>query len=71
MLINSVSGEAKTLAAVLPLARKYGAAVIGLALDADGIPESAAGRVKVARRILEAALAAGLPARTWSSTASP
>ena len=61
VLINSVSGEAKSLAAVLPLARKYGAAVIGLALDADGIPESAAGRVKVARRILEAALAAGLP----------
>ena len=61
VLINSVSGEAKSLAAVLPLARKYGAAVIGLALDADGIPESAAGRAKVARRILDAAQAAGLP----------
>ena len=61
VLINSVSGEARSLAAVLPLARKYGAAVIGLALDEQGIPEDAAGRVAVARRILEAALAVGLP----------
>ena len=61
VLINSVSGEEKSLATVLPLARKYGAAVIGLALDSAGIPESAAGRVAVARRILDAALAAGLP----------
>ena len=61
VLINSVSGEAKSLAAVLPLARKYGAAVIGLALDGTGIPETAADRLAVAQRILEAALAAGLP----------
>jgi len=61
VLINSVSGEQKSLAAVLPLARKYGAAVIGLALDETGIPESAAGRVAVAGKIRDAALAAGLP----------
>ncbi len=61
VLINSVSGEEKSLRTILPLARKYGAAVIGLALDETGIPPTAQGRVDVARRILDAALAAGLP----------
>lgn len=61
VLINSVSGESKSLAAILPLARKYGAAVIGLALDESGIPSTAAGRVAVAGKILHAALDAGLP----------
>lgn len=61
VLINSVSGEDKSLRAVLPLARKYGAAVIGLALDAEGIPATAEGRVAVARNILAAARQAGLP----------
>jgi len=60
-LINSVSGEDKSLEAVLSLAVKYGAAVIGLALDEKGIPETAADRVSSARKILEAALDAGLP----------
>jgi 5-methyltetrahydrofolate--homocysteine methyltransferase len=63
VLINSVNGERKSLEAVLPLARKYGAAVIGLALDEEGIPADAEGRVSVARAILDAALQAGLPAR--------
>ncbi|MDH3998876.1 MAG: homocysteine S-methyltransferase family protein [Desulfuromonadales bacterium] len=61
VLINSVNGEAKSLERVLPLARRYGAAVIGLTLDETGIPETAEGRVAIARRILDAALAAGLP----------
>ncbi len=61
VLINSVNGEAKSLAAVLPLARKYGAAVIGLALDGRGIPETAEQRLAVAEAILDAALEAGLP----------
>ena len=61
VLINSVTGEAKSLERVLPLARRYGAAVIGLTLDEDGIPETGEGRVVIARRILEAALAVGLP----------
>ncbi|ALC15442.1 methionine synthase (B12-dependent) [Desulfuromonas soudanensis] len=61
VLINSVSGEARSLAAILPLARKYGAAVIGLALDERGIPETAEGRLAVARRIVDGAVAAGLP----------
>ncbi|MEJ2201848.1 MAG: dihydropteroate synthase, partial [Desulfuromonadaceae bacterium] len=61
VLINSVSGEEKSLRAILPLARKYGAAVIGLALDEGGIPETAEGRLRIAEKILAAALAAGLP----------
>ncbi|MDX9833499.1 MAG: homocysteine S-methyltransferase family protein, partial [Anaerolineae bacterium] len=61
VLINSVSGEEKSRRAILPLARKYGAAVIGLALDESGIPETAEGRTRVAGKILEAALVAGLP----------
>ena len=61
VLINSVSGDAKSLARVLPLARRYGAALIGLSLDEGGIPETAEGRVAVARRIHDAVLAAGLP----------
>ncbi len=62
VLINSVSGEDKSLNAVLPLARKYGAAVIGLSLDEGGIPETAEGRLGVARKIRDAAVAAGLSA---------
>ena len=61
VLINSVNGEAKSLEKVLPLARRYGAAVIGLTLDETGIPETAEGRVEIARRILDAALILGLP----------
>ncbi len=61
VLINSVNGEAKSLGKVLPLARRYGAAVIGLTLDEQGIPETAEGRVAIARRILDAALCRGLP----------
>ncbi|MCD6527586.1 MAG: homocysteine S-methyltransferase family protein [Desulfuromonas sp.] len=60
VLINSVNGEEKSLTAVLPLAKKYGAAIIGLALDGQGIPETAAGRVAIAERIIERALAIGI-----------
>ena len=61
VLINSVSGDAKSLKKVLPLAKKYGAAIIGLALDKKGIPETAEGRVAVARRIRNAARRMGIP----------
>ncbi len=61
VLINSVSGEGKSLGRILPLAKKYGAAVIGLALDDQGIPQTAEGRLEVARRILDAATASGIP----------
>lgn len=63
VLINSVSGEEKSLRLVLPLARKYGAAVIGLALDGEGIPETAEGRLQVAEKILFAAEQQGLSKR--------
>jgi len=59
-LINSVSGEAGSLAAVLPLAVRYGAAVVALALDDDGIPHAADARVAVVQWVREAAHAAGL-----------
>lgn len=61
VLINSLSGEEKSLKTVLPLASKYGAAIIGLALDKAGIPKTGEGRLEVARAILKAALAEGLP----------
>lgn len=59
-LINSVSGEAESLDAVIPLAVRYGAAVVVLALDDAGVPTTAAARVAVVRRVRERALAAGL-----------
>jgi len=60
VLINSVNGEARSLARVLPLAKKYGAAVIGLTLDENGIPETAEGRGAVAAKIVEKAVSVGL-----------
>jgi 5-methyltetrahydrofolate--homocysteine methyltransferase len=63
VLINSVSGEAKSLRRVLPLAKKYGAAVIGLTLDNKGIPDTAEGRLAIARRIRNAARRQGIPDR--------
>ncbi len=61
VLLNSVTGEADSLSRVLPLARRYGAAVLGLTLDGRGIPARAEERLAVARRILAAARRAGLP----------
>ncbi|MBQ2767723.1 MAG: homocysteine S-methyltransferase family protein [Clostridia bacterium] len=60
-IINSVNGKEESLAAVLPIARRYGAAVVGLTLDEDGIPDTAEGRLAIARRILDRALAIGIP----------
>ena len=60
VLINSVNGEEKSLARILPLAKKYGAAVIGLALDETGIPETGAGRAAVAAKIVDRAVATGI-----------
>jgi len=59
-LVNSVTGEAAKLAAVLPLVKKYGAAVIGLTLDENGIPPDAAGRLTIARRIVAKAKEFGI-----------
>src|SRR3990167_5734707 len=60
VLINSVSGEEKKLKTILPLAKKYGAAVLGLTLDDKGIPPTAEGRFKIAEKILKNALKYGL-----------
>ena len=60
-LINSVNGEERALTAVLPLAKAHNAAVIGLCMDDDGIPETAAQRLAVAAKIIERAAKHGIP----------
>ena len=60
-IVNSTNGEPEKLAAILPLCKKYGAAIVGLSIDEKGIQPKAADRVAIARRITEAALAAGIP----------
>lgn len=59
-LLNSFSGEQERLEKVLPLAARFGAGVIGLTLDEKGIPMRAGERLKVARRLVDAALKAGI-----------
>lgn len=59
-LINSTTGEDKNLEKILPLAKKYGAAVLGLCIDEKGIPDRAEDRVAVARKILQRAREYGL-----------
>ena len=60
-IVNSVNGEPEVLEKVLPLCKKYGAAVVGLAIDKRGILSSAEDRVEIAKRIKKAALEAGIP----------
>jgi len=60
-LVNSVTGEEHSLKRVLPLIKKYGAAVIGLVQDDEGIPKDAERRVRVAHKIVEKVEAAGIP----------
>jgi len=60
-LINSVNGEEASLERVLPLAKEYGAAVIGLTMDDSGIPQDAATRVAIAAKIVERAESYGIP----------
>lgn len=59
-LVNSVTGEESSLQAVLPLVAEYGAAVIGLAMDEQGIPDTAEKRLEVAAKIVERAEALGI-----------
>ena len=59
--VNSVNGEEKVLQTLLPVVKKYGAAVVGLALDEKGLPKTAAERVEIAKRIVEAAERFGIP----------
>ena len=60
-LINSVNGKKVSLQKILPIVKKYGAAVLGLTLDDDGIPSSAEGRLRIARNIMEEAQKIGIP----------
>ncbi|BDF78247.1 putative 5-methyltetrahydrofolate--homocysteine methyltransferase [Pyramidobacter piscolens W5455] len=60
-LLNSVSGKESSLASVLPVAKKYGACVLGLCLDDGGIPQTAEARFAVAQKILDRAAALGIP----------
>ena len=59
--VNSVNGEEKSLKTLLPIAKKYGAAVVGLALDEKGLPRTAQERFDIAKRILFAAESIGIP----------
>jgi 5-methyltetrahydrofolate--homocysteine methyltransferase len=60
-LINSVNGEEARLEGVLPLVAEYGAAVICLAMDDDGIPKTSERRLEVARTVVERAERLGIP----------
>jgi 5-methyltetrahydrofolate--homocysteine methyltransferase len=60
-LINSVNGEEASLKRVLPQVAEYGAAVIGLCMDDDGIPETPERRLAVAKKIIERAAEHGIP----------
>ena len=59
-LVNSVTCEKDSLDRVLPLVKEYGAAVIGLVLDDEGIPKDSARRISIAHRIVEHAGRAGI-----------
>ncbi len=59
-IVNSVNGEPEVLEKILPIVKKYGAAVVGLTMDKSGIPETAEKRIAIAKRILEAAEAHGI-----------
>ena len=60
-IINSVCGKKESMAKILPIAAKYGAAVVALCLDDDGIPETAEGRAEVAEKIIKEAEGYGIP----------
>ncbi len=60
-IVNSVNGEEKVMDQVLPLVKKYGAAVIGLTLDENGIPATAGERLAIAERIVKRAKEYGIP----------
>ena len=62
-LLNSVNGKPESLEHVLPIAKKYGACVLGLTLDEHGIPETAEQRLDIARRIVNEAEKLGIPRR--------
>lgn len=60
-IVNSVNGEEGSLSKILPIVKKYGAAVVGLTLDEDGIPKTAEKRFEIAERIMKRAMETGIP----------
>lgn len=62
-MVNSVNGKQESMDAVFPLIQKYGGAVVALTLDEDGIPSDAAGRVRIAGKIIEEAEKYGISRR--------
>lgn len=62
-IINSVNGEEKSLETILPLAKKYGACILGLTLDEGGLPKTTEARVAIAHKIVSRATAMGIPQR--------
>jgi 5-methyltetrahydrofolate--homocysteine methyltransferase len=60
-IINSVNGKREVMEQIFPIAKKYGALVVGLTLDENGIPSTAEGRFEIAKRIVETAAEYGIP----------
>ena len=60
-IVNSVNGKDEVLDRLLPVVKRYGAVVIGLTLDENGIPETADGRVEIAKKIVARCADYGIP----------
>ena len=60
-IVNSVNGEESSLSSILPVVKKYGAAVVGLTVDEKGVPKTAAERVRIAEKIIARAKEYGIP----------
>jgi len=60
-LVNSVNGKSEVMAELFPIVKKYGAVVVGLTLDENGIPETAEGRYAIAEKIVSTAASYGIP----------
>ena len=60
-LINSVNGEEEVMSKIFPIAKKYGAVVLGLTMDKNGVPPTAQGRYEIAKRIIARANDFGIP----------
>ena len=59
-MINSVNGKQEVMETIFPLVKKYGGVVVGLTLDEEGIPDTAEGRVAIAKRIIDTAASYGI-----------
>ncbi len=59
-LLNSVNGKEEVMNSVFPIAKKYGAVIVCLCLDENGIPSTAAGRIEIAKKIINRAKEYGI-----------